>query len=199
MKKNFLILLFAVFIGLSTNCVLADDVDLPSTGDLWDNWTSGDDGREVKPVSDEEFDKAIESLSSKKNKRQEKLRKKQIPKGEEFHQGNETDVINENAPSNKDDGLPVVCIPTELVVGDEILPVGHYQIKAEKDGDNVVMKFFQAQYLMAQVPAVETNDDFGEETISFGKWIQEDETTIKFIFGSMDLNAYAELKILQEY
>jgi hypothetical protein len=193
MKRSFIVLVLAIIFAIVPNCTWADDVDMPSSTDLWDNWNSGDDGREVKPVSDEEFDKAIESLSSKKNKR---LKKKQIPKGEEFHQGNETDFINENAPKSKDDGLPVVCIPVDLVIDDAILPVGHYQIKAEKTDDGVVMKFFQAQYLMAQVPAVETEDDFGEDTISFGKWnFEDDGNKIKFIFGSMDLNAYTEIKV----
>jgi hypothetical protein len=49
---------------------------------------------------------------------------------------------------------------------------------------------------MAQVPAVETEDDFGEDTISFGKWnFEDDGNKIKFIFGSMDLNAYTEIKV----
>lgn len=43
---------------------------------------------------------------------------------------------------------------------------------------------------MAQFPAIETTDDFDEDTITFAKWIPEGENKIKVIFGSMDFNAY---------
>lgn len=93
--------------------VLGDDVDLPATGDLWDNWGAeqnfyGND----KNVSDEDFDKAIDSLKSKKNRWVDRLKKKQIPKGEEFNQSNETEIINEQADK---DTLPVVTIPVEII------------------------------------------------------------------------------------
>lgn len=169
---------------------MADDVDLPATGDLWDNWSgAGQDGREAKPVSDEDFDKAIDQLDKKINKRKYKQMKKQIPKGEQFHQGNETEFINEKSDK---DTLPVLSIPVELAVGsDGVLPVGHYQIKGEKDDDgNVYINFYQSQYLMARFPAVETDEDFDQDTIVFGEWSSEGENKIKVIFGSMDFNAY---------
>ena len=33
-----------------------------------------------------------------------------------------------------------------------------------------VLKLYQAHDLLAQFPAVETNEDFDEDTISFAKW-----------------------------
>ena len=193
MKKLLTVCLLSFCIGLSAS---ADDVDLPSTGDLWDNWGASQSyyGQD-KSVSDEDFDKAIESLKDKKNKWVKRFKKWQTPKGEEFHQGNETEAINQSDESKKDEGHPVVSIPVGLVIGDSILPVGHYQIQAEKDGDEVYLKFYQSQYLMAQVPAVETDDDFGEETITFAKWFPEGEDEIKLIYGSMELNAYTVIKI----
>ncbi len=189
--KKFLIL--AVSLLFISPAVIADDVDLPATGDLWDNWNSaGDDYRSNKNVTDEDFDKAIKQIEDKKNKRANKLKKKQIPKGEEFHQSNETEIINENSEK---DTLPVLSIPVELKAGDGFLPVGHYQIKGEKDGDNVYINFYQSQYLMAKFPAVETNDDFDEETITFGKWFTEGDDKIKVIFGSMDFNAYTVIEL----
>jgi hypothetical protein len=189
MKKlfSYIILLSIIFLGTS---VFADDIDLPSTGDLWDNWNSTQENyREDKNVSDEDFDKAINKIKEKTNKREAKLKKKQIPKGEEVHQSNESEVINNEV---SDDSLPVVSIPIGLLIDNEILPVGHYQIKGEKDENgNPSIKFYQAHYLMAQVPAIETNEDFDEETITFGKWIPEDDNHIKVIFGTMDINVYA--------
>lgn len=188
--KRFFVLLFALFFTIP---VFADDVDLPASGELWDNWNASQDfyGQD-KNVSDEDFDKAIDSLKSKKNKREERLRKKQIPKGEEFSQSNETELINEQADK---DSLPVVSLPVELVVGEDILPVGHYQVKCEKDGENFVLKLYQSQYLMAQFPAIETDDDFDEDTITFAKWFAEGEDKIKIIYGSLDYNGYAIIDI----
>lgn len=49
---------------------MADDVDMPSTGDLWDNWNNSQDfyGQNKKGVSDEEFNKTIDKLKEKQNK-----------------------------------------------------------------------------------------------------------------------------------
>lgn len=188
MKKIFTFLAI-ICLSLLGTCVMADDVDMPSTGDLWDNWNNSQDfyGQNKKGVSDEEFNKTIDKLKEKQNKGG-LFKKRIVPKGEEFSQSNETEVINEQ--SNKD-SLPVVCIPVELAVGDGVLPVGHYQVKGEKNDDgSIVLKFYQAQYLMAQFPAIETTDDFDEDTITFAKWIPEGENKIKVIFGSMDFNAY---------
>ncbi|MCM1339181.1 MAG: hypothetical protein NC191_05880 [Muribaculaceae bacterium] len=191
--KKFLVVILCCFFVLPA---AADDIDLPATGDLWDNWDVGQPfyGQE-KSVTDEDFDKAIESVKSKKDKWTNRLKKKQIPKGEEVHQSNETDAINSQDVSTRDEGHPVLSLPVNLRIGDSVLPVGHYQVKAEKDGDEVFLKLYQSQYLMAQVPAIETNDDFGEDTISFVKWIAEGDDKIKLIFGSMDLNAYTFVEI----
>lgn len=193
MKKFIFVILF---LFLASIPVMADDIDLPASGDLWDNWGANQDfyGQDKPAVSDEDFDKAIESIKKKQNKLGNWLKKRQIPRGEEFHQGNETEVINEEV-GNKE-ALPVICIPVELKIGDGVLPVGHYQVQGEKDENgNVFLKLYQAQYMMAQIPAVETSDDFNEETISFVKWIADGDDKIKIIFGSMDFNAYALVNI----
>lgn len=191
MKKFLIACLFSICL---ISPVMGDDVDLPASGDLWDNWGAEQNfyGQD-KNVSDEDFDKAIDSLKSKKNKRAERLRKKQIPKGEEFNQANETEIINEQADK---DSLPVVTIPVEIILKDGLLPVGHYQLKGEKTDDNkVVLKLYQAQFLMAELPAIETDDYFDEETITFAKWILEGEDKLKIIYGSIDLNAYTIVDI----
>ena len=158
---------------------------------MWDNWNADQTfyGQD-KSVSDKEFDETVKKLEEKKNK---KIRKKQIPKGQEFHQSNETEVIIE---STDKDSLPVVCIPAEITADDGVIPVGHYQIKGVKDeSGNVFIELYQAHFVMAKFPAVETNDDFGSETITFAKWLPEGDDKIKLIYGSMDLNAYAVVEI----
>lgn len=171
---------------------MADDVDLPATGDLWDNWNTREEGREAKPVSDQEFDKAIEQVDKKVNKWKNWAKKRKIPKGEEFSRSNETEFIKEEQDK---DSLSVLCVPVGLVAGENVLPIGHYQVKGEKINGTPVLKFYQAHYEMAQFPAVETQDDFGEETISFVKWVSENDNQIKVLYGSMDFNAFAIINI----
>ena len=73
--RKFFIILFIIFIA-SNNAVFAE-------GDLWDNF--GDTNvYGQKPVSDKEFEQALESKKGKKKK------DKNIPKGESFSQSNET-------------------------------------------------------------------------------------------------------------
>lgn len=192
MKKLFIFIVLTMLIAPQN--VFANDVDLPATGDLWDNWNTREEGKEAKPVSDEEFDKALEQVDKKVNKWKNWAERRKIPKGEEFSRSNETEIITNGEETNKD-SLPVITLPIELKVGKDFVPVGHYQVKCEKTDNGAVLKLYQAHYEMAQFPAVETNDDFGEETISFAKWFAEGEDKIKIIYGSMDFNAYAIIEI----
>lgn len=193
MKKLIWVVLF---IFLAFMPAMADDIDLPASGDLWQNWGNNQDfyGQDKPAISDEEFEKALQSVKEKQDKLGTWIKKLQKPRGKEYRQSNETEVINEEVEDKETS--PVVCIPAEIKIGDGVLPVGHYQVKGEKDENgNVVLKFYQAQYLMAQVPATETADDFGQDIITFVHWQNADNDSIKIIYGSIDFNAYAYLKL----
>lgn len=178
MKKLIAIIFTLIF--FSTNMSFAE-------GDMWDHF--GDQNVYGQtPVSDEEFDKALESKMKKRKKRD-----KNIPKGEEFHQSNETQFIKE---AEKE--LPVLCVPANLAAeGNKILPVGHYQVIGEKKNGKPVLKFYQAHFLIAEVPAVETQDDFNQETVHFVKILDNGEKQVKIIFGSLDFNAYTIVNIAE--
>lgn len=180
MKKLFLILYFILF--LSCGSAMAD-------GDLWDNY--GDNNAYgQKPVSDEEFNSVVEKLKEKKFG---KKKNKNIPKGESYRQSDETKFIN-----NVDEDLPVLCIPTPLQADvNHIIPIGHYQIVGEKVNGEPVIKLYQAHYLIAQLQACETKDDFNQEFINFVDLLPEDENKVKIIFGNVDFNAYVILDIAQ--
>lgn len=177
MRKIFIIL-FGILL-ITTNYAYAD-------GDLWDNF--GDQNSYgQKPVTDEEFEKALQSKQKKKK------RDKNIPKGEEFRQSNETDFIN-----NMPETLPVICISTPLKLGEtDILPVGHYQVKGEIKNGQPRLKLYQAHYLMADFPAIETNEDFDQPEINFTGLLDYNEKQYKIIFGSIDFNAYAIVDIAE--
>ena len=194
--KHLIVLILSLFIVALPS--VANDVDLPSNGDLWDNWSNSQNlyGQDKPAVSDEEFDKALQSIKDKKNKLGNWLKKRQIPRGKEFSQSNESDIINNEIEIK--DSLHVICIPVELALEDGVLPVGHYSVKAQKnDNGEIELSFYQAQYLMAKLPAIETTDDFGQDTIAFIKWLPEGDDIIKIIYGSMEFIAYTFAKLKQ--
>ena len=194
MKK--LYILIALFICNLFILAIADD--LQGSSDLWDSWNTTNEPyikqNDKNAVSDEEFNKLIDKLKEKKNKKENKKLKKQLPKGEAFNDMDEGEQFQEEV---KDNSLPVICIPTELKIGDTYLPIGHYQVNVEKENNQWMMKLFQAHYLMAQFPAQETNEDFGEDTITFGK-IEFEDNQIKIMFGSMEVNAYAVILVEED-
>lgn len=179
MKKVFL--LFFIALLLPTNLALAED-------DLWDNF--GDQNIYGQtPVTDEEFEKALESKKGKPKKPKDKL----LRDGEAFQESNETQTLTKMTEE-----LPILLVPLNLELKDGvILPVGHYQLKGVKKGDKFYLQLFQSNELFANIEAVETRDDFGEEKINFARLIDDNGAQVKIIFGSIDFNAYAVVKIAQ--
>lgn len=178
MKKLIAIIFTLVFCGI--NSTFAEN-------DLWDNY--GDQNSYgQKAVSDQEFDKALESKQKKRKKRD-----KNIPKGSEFHQSNETEFIKKS-----EEELPILCIPANLIITEnKTLPVGHYQVKGELKNGKPVLKMYQAHFVMAEIPAIETDDDFEQETVNFVKILDNGEKQVKIIFGSLDFNAYSIINIAE--
>ena len=176
--KRFFVLLLLFFIGINEICF--------AEGDLWDNF--GDQNvYGQKPVTDQEFEKALES-------KQKKKKNKNIPKGENIQQSNETEIINK-----KSEELPTLLIPLTLQVhANQTIPIGYYQVVGEKKEDKINLKLYQSHDLIANIPATETNDDFGEKTITFVRLSQYSTKQVRIIFGNIDFNAYAIINIAQQ-
>ena len=96
--KKFILPLLTIL--LSGNLAFAD-------GDLWDNF--GDSNvYGQKAVTDDEFDKALESKKKKPKKNKEE---KQLEKGKTFSESNETEMLNNTVKE-----LPVLLIPVNLKI-----------------------------------------------------------------------------------
>ena len=181
MKRIFLVLC-SLFL-LCSGYALAD-------GDLWDNY--GDNNAYgQKPVTDEEFNSVVDKL---KEKKYGKKKNKNIPKGESYRQSAETKFIND---VDEDPPILSITLPLQADVN-HVIPVGHYQIIGEKINGVPVIKLYQAHYLIAQLPACETLDDFDQKTINFVKLIQDEEDKVKIIFGNVDFNAYTILDVAKQ-
>ena len=173
--RKFLSLLIPIFL-LSACGSYADD--------LWDNFGDSSVYGQT-PVSEEEFEQALES---KKSKKKVKKKDKNELQGESFSQSNETEILTDTTKE-----LPILLIPLPLKVKDGyIIPVGHYQVEGEKNDDGeVFIKLYQAHDVIAKIPAEETDDDFGEDTINFVKLQPHGDYHVELLYGGMDFNAFA--------
>lgn len=155
-------------------------------GDLWDNF--GDSNiYGQKPVSDKEFEQALESKKGKKK------RDKNIPKGENFSQSNETEQLSSTTKEPQ-----ILLIPLNLKTGNNsIIPIGHYEIEGIKENGKVYLKLYQAHNVIAKIPATETNEDFNEPTINFVKLLPHGENHVQIIYGGINFNAYSIIDIAE--
>lgn len=155
-------------------------------GDLWDNFGDTNVYGQT-PVSDQEFEKALESKKGKKK------RDKNIPKGENFSKSNETEQLSSTTKDPQ-----ILLIPLNLkTFNNLIIPIGHYEVEGVKENGNVYLKLYQAHNVIAKIPAAETNDDFNEPTINFVKLLPHGENHVQIIYGGIDFNAYSIIDIAE--
>lgn len=177
MKK--LISILFIFVFSTCNISLAE-------GDLWDNFGDTNVYGQT-PVSDQEFEQALESKKGKKK------RDKNIPKGESFSQSNETEQINNSTKEPQ-----ILLIPLTLkTYNNSIIPIGHYEIEGIKENGSVYLKLYQAHNVIAKIPATETNDDYNEPTINFVKLLPHGKNHVQIIYGGIDFNAYSIIDIAE--
>ena len=190
--------LLSICITLSVN-VYADVFYEDYTGidHAWDN---------QKPITNQEFEQAINTLTEKQRKKDEKAKKKKIKKisggGTSLHKGlepmgeiQEHELLKEK---DKNEGQ-LVNIPVNIIIDGKVLEKGFYNVFGEKDENNVIyLSFYQAHYLKGKVKAYPTKNDFEAETLDFVKFEPYDKNYVRIIFGSLDFNAYTYLQYMSE-
>ena len=203
--KNFVIVIsmkkfvFVIALLLFFSPVYADDFFDTYTGvsNAWDG---------QKPITNQEFEKAIDTLTAKQKKKEEKQKKKKIKKisggGTSLHSGLEpmSEILEQDAltEKGKNEGQ-LLNIPVNFVVDGKVLEPGFYNIFGEKDEKNdIYISFYQSQYFMGKVKAYRTNNDFESDTLDFVKMIPYDDTYLKIVFGSLDFNAYTYVRYIEE-
>jgi two-component SAPR family response regulator len=197
MKKFSMIL--AMFILLSVNQAFADDFfdNYAGIDHAWDN---------QKPVTNDEFEKAIDTLTAKQKKKEEKARKKKIKKisggGTSLHKGLEptSEIIEQETIKNKGEKEgQLLNIPVDVVVDGKVVEKGFYNVFGEKDEKNdIYLLLYQAHNLLGKIKVYPTNNDFGSDDVDFVKITPYDNNYMKIMFGSLDFNAYGYLKYIPE-
>lgn len=197
MKKTaFFIISLCLFLATD---VFAD-VTYDSYADVdhaWDN---------QKPITNDEFEKAIDTLTAKQKKKEAKAKKRKIKKisggGTSLHKGLEPmgEIKEQEILKEKDENEgQLINLPVDVVIDGKVIEKGFYNVFGEKDkNNNIYLSFYQAHYLMGKVKAYPTNNDFEADELDFVKMVPYDDTYIKIMFGSLDFNAYTYLQYLPE-
>ena len=187
MKRFFV---FALLFTILSSCSYADD-EWDSFGDVDRAW----DGQ--KSITNKEFEEAINTLEGKKKQKEEKKRKKMIKKisggGESLHPdlSPESEIKSLTPLKENEDGM-LLNVPVNMIINNEALDKGFYKVIGERDKDgNIYLSFYQSQFFKGKVKAVETQDDYEQETLDFVELIPYNDKYVKIIFGSLDFNAYA--------
>ena len=196
MKKLTVIFIFFTFIFSLP--VFAEDFsdDYASIEHAWDG---------QKTITDKEFEQAINTLTEKQKKKDEKAKKRKIKKvsggGTSLHKGLEpmSEISAQDALKEKGefDGQ-LLNIPVNVVIDGNILDSGFYNVFGEKDkyGD-IYLSFYQAHYFKGKIKAYQTKNDFEDESLDFVKIEPYDNEYVRIMFGSLDFNAYAYLRYMQ--
>lgn len=178
-----------------------------SADDFFDNYTGIDqawDGQ--KPITNQEFEKAIDTLTEKQKKKEAKINKRKIKKisggGTSLHKNLEPtgEILKQDSVRNDDkyEGR-LLNIPVEIIVEGKILPKGYYNVFGEKDKDNqVYISFYQSHSYLGKVKAYKTNNDFESDELNFVKISPYNDKYMKIMFGSLDFNAYTFVRYVNE-
>ena len=174
---------------------------IPSVAEDWSDF-SGNLWGEQKAITNDEFEKAIDTLQSKQKKKEAKQKKKKIKKfsggGTSLH--NSLDPLSEIQAqdplkkTDKNEGR-LLNIPVQLYIGDKLLDTGYYNVFGEKDKNGeIYLSFYQAHYFKGKVKANETKDDFKSDSIDFVKLLPYNDDYVLVGFGSLDFNAYVYIR-----
>lgn len=154
-----------------------------------------------KVITNQEFETTMDALEEKKNKKEAKQKAKKLKKfkGGSLHK--ELDATIEDLPDQtvKDPNLEeqIVLLHVDAVVDGKILEKGYYRVLSEKKDGQVFLNLYQSHELKAKIRARETDDDFGEQDIMFAKIVPHKDGVLKFIYGSIEVNAYAYIRYIE--
>lgn len=172
---------------------------MPTMADSWDDFSNVDrmwDGQ--KSITNQEFEQVMEKLEEGEKKKEEKQSKKKIRSllggGKLLHADAEPKIESNELElaKLKEEGV-LINLPVVVYIDSKPLEKGYYKLFAERDekDNKTYVNFYQSQFLKARLQVQETEDDYGQDELDFAKIIPYNDSFVKFIFGSIDFNAYA--------
>lgn len=176
-----------------------------ANADSWDEFSNVDrmwDGQ--KSITNQDFEKVVETLEEKKNQNEEKVKKKKRKKlfgsGTTLHEELNPDNNNiKELESLKSVEDLVINVPVKLKVNNKILEKGFYKVlsKIDEKSKKKYIELYQSHSLIAEIEVIETKDDFEEKELNFAKLIPYNDSFVKIIFGCLDFNGYAFIPYIE--
>ena len=154
-------------------------------------------------IPNQDYQDVVDALEEKKSQIQEKeLKKKQkkiVGSGSTLH------LVPDNSVGDKEilniklnEEGTVLNLPVQLVINETVLEKGYYKVlpAVNDDSGEKYINLYQTEALKAKIKMIETDDDFGKDSLDFAEIIPIDDSYTKLIFGSLDFNGYVALPYL---
>lgn len=186
--KKFLSILFSILI---INSLYASAEETTPTdewseiGNMQDAW----DGQKI--ITDDQFEKIIEQKTRHSKEKEKKRFRKKV--GEAINPNFQTETNMKEIKKMAED-YPTLLVPKALIIDNIVIPTGFYRVLAAKSKqENFYINFYQGNNLIGKIPATETKDDYGAETINYAKIIYTDQDQrAKIVYGCLEYNLVAE-------
>lgn len=154
-------------------------------------------------IPNQDYQDVIDALEEKKSQIEEKeLKKKQkkiVGSGSTLH------LVPDNSVGDKEilniklnEEGTVLNLPVQLVINETVLEKGYYKVLpvVNDDSGEKYINLYQSETLKVKIKMIETDDDFGKDSLDFAEIIPIDDSYTKLIFGSLDFNGYVVLPYL---
>ena len=177
MKKFLLISAAIIFVSSAAFC---DDMG------EWDDYIKIDDAakNQQKAVTKDEFEKVMQRFEKKKEEKPKVKGESRTPEDESY--GN-VKIFKELYET-----YPTILVPTDLITADgQDIPTGFYRIMSVNNSAGNYMNFYQGNSLIARVKSQRTENDYNQKTLNYAKMIENDDCSVKFIYGDIDCNLEA--------
>ena len=182
----FIILFSFCFTEQRANCEESNSGSEKSWNEMLEfdrNWSNNQEA-----VTDEEFEKVMKRFEKKKK-----------PKKYEFEADETRDSLNDMSILNEiANHTPVILFPTNLRSYEgETIPAGYYKLNYVEKDKKHYLYVTQGRNLFAKLEMKQTNENFDAESIQFAEIRpNNDNETMKLIYGNLDLNLIKNLYIV---
>lgn len=187
MNVRFLYILFFVFLLCCP--VFAEETNKSEWGENTDVFTKGFENQ--KAITDTKAKKIIEQLKERSlSKKQKKIRDEVNPLSPSSDYEHLKNFTQSQDPDNDLSQTLTVMIPVQAYndEGKYVSP-GYYKLACHKVAENeYVLELSQGTRRIMSVPAKQTNQDLEQETITFCNAEIIDDSKIRLMYGSIDLN-----------
>lgn len=182
------ILIFLIlFLFCNIHIAKAEDDDFYSYGNVDGAWDL------QKPITNADFEKAIEMKQGKKKQKKNKDGAPILTPNLDVPSSYTNDM---SVLYNLSDSFPTIMISVEgYSMNQELVPMGFYRVIPSVKDKNIYLNLYQGNTLIAKLPTEKTEDDFKARELTFAKVTPVNDDYVKIVYGCIDYNVEAIILI----